>query len=251
MRHFLNAVVGFVILFSGVGTSSAAAAAEQCSSLFLVSHWEISARVQKNKFVTNRDLFEYGEVLHKDFKDSLQKLSPEQHWIDLGAGKANAQIAYIKSFPHSQSAAQATAVAYKLDRWFSPPKFDGKLQVKEGAFETQPTHTWKKADLVTDVFGVVSYTHDLHTSLQKVFDMMNVKGEFYIYASNYHTSVRVSEKTSLSLIDFLATIDGLRVEGRYGTIKITKEKENVTVPQLELLKYKDDAPPSRSFRVVP
>lgn len=243
MRQFFVFVFSLVLLFSGVMAS----ASEQCSSLFLVQSWEVSSRVQKNKFVTNRDLHEYREVLHADFMNSLSKLTPDQHWVDLGAGKANAQIGYIKSFLNPLSAAHATAVAYKLDRWFSPPKFDGKLQIKEGAFEQQPTAAWKKADLVTDVFGVISYTRDLHTSLQKVFDLMNVKGEFYIFATNYHTSIRVSEKKHLSLIDFLATIEGIRVEGRYGTIKITKEAENILVPRLELQKYVDDAPPTRAF----
>lgn len=243
MRQFLVFAFSLVLLFSG----ATASASEQCSSLFLVQNWEVSSRVQKNKFVTNRDLYEYREVLHADFMKSLTGLTPDQHWVDLGAGKANAQIDYIKSFSNHLSAAQTTAVAYKLDRWFSPPKFDGKLQIKEGAFEQQPTASWKKADLVTDVFGVISYTRDLQTSLQKVFDLMNVKGEFYIFTTNYHTSVRVSEKKSLSLMDFIATIEGLRVEGRFGTIKITKEIENVIVPRLELLKYVDDAPPTRAF----
>ncbi|WP_413612441.1 hypothetical protein [Bdellovibrio sp. HCB-110] len=243
MRQFFVFVFSLVLLFSGVTAS----ASEQCSSLFLVQNWEVSSRVRKNKFVTNRDLYEYREVLHTDFMNSLSKLTPDQHWVDLGAGKANAQIDYIKSFSNPLSAAQATGVAYKLDRWFSPPKFDGKLQIKEGAFEQQPTATWKKADLVTDVFGVISYTHDLHTSLQKVFDLMNVKGELYIFTTNYHTSIKVGEKKSLSLMDFLATIEGIHVEGRYGTIKITKEIENVIVPSFELVKYVDDAPPSRTY----
>ncbi|WP_063205253.1 hypothetical protein [Bdellovibrio bacteriovorus] len=221
-----------------------------CSSVFEDAAWVITTRVEKNKFATSRDLWEYKYMLHKDFSVSLSRLTPSQHWVDLGAGKANAQIDYLKSFSNSSSAASATAVAFKLDRWFSPPKFDGKLQIREGAFESQNTSQWKKADLVTDVFGVVSYTHDLHTSLQKTFDLMNVGGEFYIHATNFATSIRTPER-NLTITDFLESIDGLKVEGRFGTIKVTKLKENVQIPRLRLIKFKDDAPPSRSFELLP
>ncbi|MEK2646107.1 hypothetical protein [Bdellovibrio sp. BCCA] len=246
MKQF--SLIAFILILSL--SQVPAQAAEQCSSLFLFRPTEVSDRVQKNKFVTNRDILEYRHVLHKDFTDSLTKLTPEQHWVDLGAGKANAQISYIKSLPSPQMAPHATAVAFKLDRWFSPPKFDGKLEIKEGAFELQPTSTWKKADLITDVFGVISYTHDLSTSLQKVFDLMNVNGELYIFATHYATSIKIAEGKHLPIFDYLATIDGLKVEGRYGVMKITKEKENIVIPPMELVKYHDDAPPSRAFQIV-
>lgn len=234
-------------------SSMAFAAGESCGAVFLWREPLVAARVQKNKFTTSRDLFEYQHTLHEGFKQSLANLRADQHWVDLGAGKANAQVDYLKSIQDLRQAPQTTAVAYKLDRWFSPPKFGGKLAVKEGAFETQDTASWKKADLVTDVFGVLSYSSDMHTSLQKVFDMMNVGGELYVYANNYATSFvsYAQGRKAFSMIDFLSSVEGLKVEGRFGTFKVTKEKEDIVIPRLELRGYKDDAPPIRSFEILP
>ncbi|MNK06291.1 hypothetical protein D3C87_241850 [compost metagenome] len=224
-------------------------AAESCSVLFSKDSLHVSALVQKNKFVTSRDLSEYKSILHQDFADSLKKLGPTQHWIDLGAGKANAQIEYLKSFESPLMAPQATAVAYKLDRWFSPPKLQGKLMIREGAFELQATSTWKKADLITDLFGVISYTPALHSSLQKIVDLLNVQGELFIYTTPYLTEFRTAAG-SFKLRDFLSSIDGLRVEGDHGSLKVIKEKEQVLIPELKLLRFRDEAPPSRVFQVL-
>ncbi len=232
-----------LILFFGM-----AQGAGLCSQIFTSSVFVgVSESVLRNKFVTSRDLHEYRYQLHKDFAAKVDSLTSNQHWVDLGAGKANAQIDFLRERDAS-SRPLMTAVAYKLDRWFSAPKFSGRLQIKEGAFELQETAQWVKADLITDFFGVLSYSKDMQTSLQKTLNLLKVGGELYIYSTQWSTSIRVHDK-SYNLGDFLSLFPGLRVEGQFGTLKITKLDENIQVPEMVLMKFKEDMPPSRTFTV--
>ncbi|XGC82300.1 hypothetical protein ACES2L_07365 [Bdellovibrio bacteriovorus] len=207
----------------------------------------ITDKVAKNNFITDRTLWDYTHDLHPDFAKALERMTPESHWIDMGAGKAKALIEFMKS-RDSENRPFTTAVAFKIDRWFGMPTFEGKLQTHEGLFEHQPTNQWRKADVITDVMGVFSYTTDLSTTLQKNFDLLKVNGELYISTSAYGSQFRVNGET-LSLEAFLTLIPGLKVEGKWGNIKITKEQENIKIPVLELERYKDESPPIRLFKV--
>ncbi len=249
MKHFVGVAIG-VYLAVLVGSSSLSWGAHSCSELFASQPAIIDQRVEKNRFVTDRRLYEYQATLHPDFMFALSRLSPDQHWIDLGAGKGNALIDFARSFKNINQAPELTAVAYKLDRWFSLPSFSGKLKSQVGAFESQNTSAWKKADVVTDVFGVLSYTHTLSAALQKTFDLLDTNGELYIETTPYATRVRWNDEY-LPLLDFLARIPGLEVVGKYGQIKVIKRTETIKVPNLKLINYKDDAPPTRQFEVVP
>ncbi len=238
--------ISAVVLLS-IFTHSKAFGETSCHEVF-TQNWAVTARVEKNSFVTGRNLLAYKQHFQKDFFSQLQALRSDQHWVDLGAGKANAQVDYLKTFTNPRLAAKTTAVAYKIDRWFSPAKFNGKLEIREGAFESQQTEQWQKADLITDLFGVISYSRDLHTSLQKIFDLMNVNAELYVFGIHYTTSF-TGKNQVLGLFEFLQTIEGLKVEGRLGVIKVVKTKESIKVPNLTLNRLTDEAPPGRSFSI--
>lgn len=245
MRQFGFLAVVTALLF----TFSHSHAAETCEGLFIPEAWNLSDQIRKNRFITDRDLSEYMHQLHPDFVKALRNLSSDQHWIDLGAGKALAQIGYLRTFDKLSDAPLATAVAFKLDRWFTPPSYHGKLQIREGVFEAQDTANWKKADVITDVMGVISYTKDLTTTLQKVFDLLNVNGELYLEFTPYATSVKTSE-TSHKLIGFLERLEGVSVSGQYGIVKVVKLKDKIIVPELELQSYKEASPPYRTFKLI-
>jgi hypothetical protein len=230
-------------------TFSQAFAAETCEGLFVPDTWTVTDQIKNNDFITDRSLSEYMHELHPDFVKALRNLRSDQHWIDLGAGKAFAQIDYLKTFDKISEAPLVTAVAFKLHRWFRPPSFRGKLEVREGIFEAQDTASWKKADVITDVMGVISYTKDLTTTLQKVFDLLNVNGELYLEFTPANTNVKTSE-TNHKLLGFLTRIDGVSVTGQYGIVKIVKLKDKILVPQLEVIIYKEAHPPYRTFKVV-
>lgn len=226
-----------------------AQAADLCAQVFTPEKAPyISERVAKNKFVTNRHFEEYARDLHPDFKNSIANLTANQHWIDLGAGKATAQIDFLKSFANKNQAPQATAVAFKLDRWFKPSSYEGKLKIEEGAYETMPTPTWKKADIITDVYGVLSYTANLSQALQKTIDLLNLEGELYLLVSPYATQIKINNE-HITLTQYLKSIEGLKVEEGTTTsqLKITKTKNNIQIPPLELFRYTDQAPPLRTY----
>jgi hypothetical protein len=256
MKHwwFLAAVVIWVLALAPMHYAQGQVRCEEALSASpkAAATVEINWRVAENKslaMVTNRDLFDYRNDLHPDFSKTLDRLGSENHWIDMGAGKVKAQIEFMKSLPKSSGRPYVTAVSYKINRWFGVPKFSGKLETHEGAFETQPTHEWKKADLITDVMGVFSYTMDLTTTLQKTFDLLKVNGEFYISTSSYGTQFKLPGGKIMMLEEYLATIPGLKVEGKWGRIKIVKEREGIVVPPMRLVRIKDEAPPLRLFEI--
>ncbi|MEK2688934.1 hypothetical protein [Bdellovibrio sp. GT3] len=248
MRQLLVAVLLTMACFS----SNAQAAAPLCSEVFTPSRASIpliTKRVAENIFATNRNLEDYSLELHPDFKVSIAKLTANQHWVDLGAGKATAQIQFLKSFKNKSDRPQMTAVAFKLDRWFKPSTFNGKLSIQEGAYEAMPTASWKKADVVTDLYGVLSYTTDFSGALQKTVDMMNVHGELYLLALPWGYQFEKGP-TQMDLPQYLEGIEGLRIEHlQRGQFKITKTQESVTIPPVELLRYTDSPPPLRTFQI--
>jgi hypothetical protein len=229
-------------------SAAIASAQELCSSLLLGESWYISEQVAKNRFVTDSDIYYLRQQMHPDFSASLAKLGPDQHLVDLGAGKGTFVIDFLNTFKNVKQAPLTTAFAYKIDRWFPLPKFKGKLNAKEGVFEMQDITAWKKADMITDTFGVISYTHDLQKTLQNVFDLLNLHGELYITTTNFTANFL---PTKVTLTEFLQTIPGLRVEGQWGSIKVTKDQENIRVPHLRLIQVREGYPPSRTFEILP
>jgi SAM-dependent methyltransferase len=244
LRHFAT-----LILISAIALSAAIASAQElCSSLLFGESWYISEQVATNRFVTDSDIYYLRQQMHSDFSASLAKLGPDQHIVDLGAGKGIFLTDFLKSFKDISKAPQATAFAYKIDRWLPLPKFKGKLSAKEGVFELQSISTWKKADMITDTFGVISYTHDLNKTLQNIFELLNLHGELYITTTNF-TATFLPTKATLQ--EFLETIPGLRVEGQWGSLKVTKEQENIRIPHLRFIDLKEGYPPSRTFEIIP
>ncbi len=70
----------------------------------------------------------------------------------------------------------------------------------------------KKADLITDVFGVLSYTEDPGATLQKYVDLLKPGGEILVYlgTSGRENTVRVGN-TEISLREWMNTIPGVEV----------------------------------------
>jgi len=252
VRHMwvLAAVVIWVLALMPMHYAEAQVRCEEAFAArpTVTSTAEIRWNLANNKFITNRDLTDYLHDLHPEFQKALERLGADSHWIDMGAGKVKAQIEFMKSLPKPSEKPYVTAVAFKIDRWFKVPTFNGKLEVHEGLFETHSTEQWRKADLITDVMGVLSYTTDISTALQKTFDLLKVHGELYISTSAYATQFIVQGQ-KIKFDEYLATIPGLNVEGKWGQIKVTIEREGIVVPPMKLVRIKDEMPPIRLFEI--
>lgn len=219
----------------------------KCDQLFF-NRAGISRSLKWNWFVTSRNLSDYREGFQNDFTTSLQALKSNETWIDLGAGKGFAAIDYLKSMADPRLGANVLLIAYKLDRWFGIPKFKNKLSVLEGRlFEDILPVQLPRTKLITDFFGVLSYTRDLSRSLSLVFDRLEVGGELYVHTQNASTLIDFQNKV-YSITEFLKLIDGIKVEGKFGILKITKLTDDVQIPELRLTRLDEEiVPPFRRF----
>lgn len=243
MRLSPNNLIYLTLLLWFFSGQTGFAAGLKCEEMLLY-RGGLSPVVKSNSFVTSRDLSEYRGGLHKGFKASLDSLKPQDTWIDLGAGKGNAATDYFKESANPLTKANVVLITYKLDRWFGIPKFKNKLSVMQGRlFEAIPALQIPKAKLITDFFGVLSYTRDLSRSLYLIFDRLEVGGELYIYSHNMNTVIDYHNKI-YSLTDFLKQIEGLEVEGRHGILKITKLADDIQIPDLFLTRLNEDEKPA-------
>ena len=214
----------------------------------------VSRAIRFNSFITSRDLRDYVRGFEKGFKDSLFALKPTEVWIDLGGGKGRAIEDYIISRPKISDAAQTVLITYKLGRLFGMPDYFGKVKVlKDRLFEEIPLNEIPKAKLITDYFGVLSYTRDLTKSFRMVFDRLEVGGELYIFSSNVNTTIDNPDGSRgvISMSTMLEGVSGIKIEGKYGILKITKKSEEVQVPDLVLTKIDETSkPPHRQFKYL-
>lgn len=188
-------------------------------------------------------------LLHEDFKKSLAALGPADTWIDLGGGKGYAVEDYLRSRSKISEPSQVVLITYVLGRLFGISNYKGKIKLIEGRlFEEIERQELPKAKLFSDVRGITSYTQDLSTTLRTIFDRFAENAEYYIHSSNYHTSIDTPHGV-ISLTTFLERIPGLKVEGRFGIIKVTKKTDQIVVPNLILTRYDNSLPPYRRFKL--
>ncbi|MEK7689437.1 MAG: hypothetical protein AAB425_00295, partial [Bdellovibrionota bacterium] len=60
--------------------------------------------------MVERGLASYERMLPPQFSDALERLTAKEHWIDMGAGEANAQRNYFSNTDRFPTPARATAV---------------------------------------------------------------------------------------------------------------------------------------------
>ena len=119
--------------------------------------------------------------------------------------------------------------------------------IKDGRFfEDVPMSEIGKANLITDFYGILAYTHDISAVLNRYLEMLPVNGEMYIHLN---ADTIINGKT---LGEFLKTIPGLEVEESLShgvTVRVKKLSSTAKVPTLRLnpLTFKAGSPPHREF----
>lgn len=153
-------------------------------------------------------------------------------------------------------------VTFKMDGPI--PTDNSKIKVLTGRFlEAIPNHEIGTVDLVTDLYGVLAYTHSLDVALQKYLTLLSPSGVIYFETGSSptqsHTEIRTRSGQRVSLIEWLSTNPTLKVEfvkvdpsllerePNY-IIKI-KKKEGIEpkIPALTLTEIQAMAPPRRVF----
>ncbi|NBV50691.1 hypothetical protein EBR78_05680 [bacterium] len=181
----------------------------------------LSQMIGENHFETRRDFENYARFFPQSFLDSVSLLRAEGHWIDAGSGEGFAVEDFFKgyvldpvrlqakaegdhwsgrrtllnsneiieaatrlNYVASENKPKVTAVTFAMER--NPPKTSPKLAFKTGRFlEEIPNSEFSKADIITDLFGVASYSPRLDDVLRKYHDLLKLGGRAYIFIGDY------------------------------------------------------------------
>ncbi len=280
----LNIIIIIIFFYSPHSNSS------ECASLFEAKIHVISPDTQRsserrlslNKFVISRGLWRYNRYLGTFFKNALKKLSNKSSWFDLGAGLANAQRDFAIKNPKLHT--DFIAVSYQKpqnDELFKFERANPNFRYIDGNYFENLNLPIKTADLVTDLFGPLSYTRDITHTLYKSLNLLKEGGTYTAILAIEDTTALLTAmlrrdhmggSASVEIlnaiydkkgdkIDFteffkkVRGVDILLVESRSSflidtpVIKIAfrRNSDTLFVPNLELSSYVDSSPPTRIF----
>lgn len=254
------------ILLTSVTPIGAQASSLRCEAIFLKTDDRAFENLTKYEqlFTRGRGIQTYKLAMGADFTQSYQRLLTlkEGHWFDSGAGHAIAvrQTLEMPEATHLKS----TVVAYDTVATSTE-----KLKVISGRFlESIHDSEIPKSDLITDVVGPMAYSGQPHLVLQKYLNNLKPDGEIYIFLGARHelfgqsNQVITAKGEVLTLGAWLEQLPGLKAElqktkkeddGTFyemWTIRITKTQEEVNVPAVEMIHFKEGAPPTMTFKEV-
>ncbi len=198
----------------------------------------LEAIIEANRFTVNRDLRDYACMMSGQkgklsidgpsvFLDDAEKLTEAQHWMDMGAGEVYAQERFARKFSLPRRAPRLTAVTYEMIRDLS---WDvaGLIRVHKGRFvENIPAGELGRADLITDVYGPMTYSAAPDVVLRRYLELLKDDGTLYIFFGpdfDYgRATVTVGART-MTLMEFVEThVGGVtveRVENQYNGLKV-------------------------------
>ncbi len=223
-------------------------------------------RIKKNDFEVSRGLWQYEMAFGDLFSADLRRITPRGVWIDVGAGSAKAQIELLEK---TQVGPVCVAVSVQkpadqlLDRAIQ--RWGVLFQYREGRpIEEYAPDTFPRADIITDVYGAASYTPHLDVVLQQYGRILKKSGRLYIVL--LLTKILDSEEhdddahspASQQVQAWLSSIEGLKTlkvnvyqSGVLLAVSLEKIADEVRVPPLRLVSFKDDKPPYRVYRRMP
>lgn len=250
--------------------------AVNCKEIFLPSQLkneQIAEALKTNRFVVSRGLDNYMQTFGLRFEKWLENLSPDQVWIDFGAGSREAVINYLIEF------GSRAAKVYALD--FVKPKLDNLWQIAESELvaksklvnltgklvEDYSATEIPKFDIATDLYGPISYTENITLVLQRYLDSFRSNSSSLFvktsYAFGLESRVGMSFRDTgtyiftlsgemISLTTWISRIEGVKLNissKLNGSFILQKIKSEVIVPELEFVSsYAYGMPPVRIFK---
>ena len=212
-------------------------------------------RITSNAFQVDRKLSDYFDFFAPTgFRDDVADLTASQLWIDMGTGEGHALEDFIRTPRYRGNALGITAGpqidAIRLDGLANASK--GRLKWSRGKLlENIPQTELPKAQLITDVFGPLSYTKQVDVTLQRYLDLLDTNGTLYFRYSPDRNLVRDANGIyAPTFLQWLQSIEGIKVSVNdlsQKNIKITKIAKNVKIPELSLESMADGAPPVRKY----
>jgi len=277
---------------------------------------KLNRLVQSNSFEVRREFANYTELFPQSFLNNISKLGADGHWVDAGSGEGFAvedfqsgTVLHFESFVknaessfwqrrriliNKQDVEQAsrelnrrapnekpriTAIAFQMER--KPPQIP-RVDFKIGRFfEDIPDSEIGQADIISDLYGVMSYSSQVDQVVKKYHKILKPGGRAYIFLGDYvespyeHTgwyaSIPKSEVTlkknqKTSLLDWLMSVKGFRATVEHRLVEITgrsvphliqrstlvleKISDELEIPELRLLGSDEAKPPIRNFEEV-
>ncbi len=246
-------------------------------------------------FVTYRFLSDYNQFFETGnnqyaFVDHLKSLPKGSLWMDMGAGNANALLdaAFRSDLNHI---GQLVAVSYAAPKDFKKDqaveRYKGRFQYLETGFieqhlksENQLSDTLapykNSAYLLTDVWGPLSYTHEVEKLFRVYFSLLKKQGKLMIVFSQlklFENNESLSDKIYFngeknpatikeSIERFFSTFSGTEFsiqmvnESRDTNmlrqtfaIVLTKTADEVRIPNIETIKFYTGRPVRRHLMI--
>lgn len=246
-------------------------------------------RLEENRYNTARDMEEYDDHLtgnHPEmaisFRSLVANLPEKSVWIDMGAGNASALKEGLYA---NQNIRLGVGIAYRRPTHFDfPIELEKRFQYLDGSYVEEMMAQGKlnylkgKANLISDLYGPFSYTHDIPRLMQTYFDLLKKDGtlvfNFHVSTADFranplpemfNTVTKNGKVDESAFANWLRSIPGVevveeagRVDGNINqeqtlrVLRVKKTAAQVTVPRnLETVQFQDGTPPLRKFRWNP
>ena len=176
--------------------------------------------IKNNTFEVRREFSNYAELFPQSFLTDISRLKSQNHWLDAGSGEGfavedihNEMVLHVESFLKNAEASywqprrillntkavseaaealnfksssdkpKITGVAFKMER--KAPEIPG-VEFKTGRyFEDIPDAEISRADIITDLYGVMSYSPRVDEVLRKYHKILKTDGKAYIFIGDY------------------------------------------------------------------
>lgn len=238
-------------------------------------------RQRPDGYVIDRALDAYAHALAPGFAPALDRLGPQDRWLDIGAGRGLAMLDYYSDAQGGAPAFKASAVAMSIEdrrtaQWQAtaaqlPP---GKLRyIHDRRLREYSPAELGRFQLITDVIGGFSYTEDLSLFMETVLGLLAVKGEFYTVLQDvrreqgdnkphypgapFLTEIRENGR-DIGACAWLKRISCVEVSCHASTdweppiesYRVHKVCEAVSVPKLQRTHFTSGTPPERGFTLA-
>jgi len=239
-------------------------------------------------YVINRTLADYIDALSPGFDRALARLGPKDRWLDIGAGEGQAILDYYirsdilgRSQTPERRGTKAQAVAISIeDRrqplWYSTAASLEKNQIQyffNKRMRDYSLDVLGKFQVITDLLGGFSYTDQLSLFMDKILELLDLKGSFYTllqdvkseggtnkpYYENspYLTEIASADGSEVKVCSWLKSIACVEVTCELRTdwkppveiYHVHKVCSAVKVPAVTRMSYGAGTPPERRFQL--
>lgn len=217
---------------------------------------QIRYKVASNSFPVERDLSHYKHAF-PELAERLATFPSDGIWMDMGAGEARAMLSYLAELKSAVGVGQRQLLAIgasipennENDIRLAQREDRGRFYYIESYIEKLEFADLPKADLITDVYGPLSYSSSLSQILLRYIAQLKVGGDLFILADPSNTLIRHPEKDGLlDLLDYLRLVKGVRVVeahdlGKGVSIHIQRTEGEIVVPAVRLKAAESTIPP--------